>query len=73
MVLGNLWEPAVSPVNTTQACKSFVGISVTLHEAMGRSDMETAGSFTKETWLEQYFSAMETFSADGDDVLSGSS
>ena len=32
-----------------------------------------AYSFTKETWLEQYFSAMKNCSVDGDDVPSGSS
>ena len=30
--------------------------------------MDPAGSFNKEIWLEQHVGAMETFSADSDDV-----
>ena len=30
--------------------------------------MDSAGLFVNRTWLEQYFSTMEKFCADGDDV-----
>ena len=43
-------------------------VSVTLHEAHERSVVESAGLNVNETWLVQYFSAMEKISADGDDV-----
>ena len=44
-------------------------VSVKLHEAQSRSVVESASLFTNETWLVLYFSAMETFSADRDDVF----
>ena len=39
-----------------------------LHEAAEGSVVESAGFFNGETWLEQHFHAMETFSADSDEV-----
>ena len=35
---------------------------------LDRSVVESADFFISETWLEKHFSALETFSADSDDV-----
>ena len=53
-------------------CRHDIGVqiladvNVTLHEAAERSVVDSAGSFTGETWLEQHFRATETLGANSD-------
>ena len=47
----------------------FADVNVTLHVALERSAVESAGFCTSETWLEQYLHASETFGANNDDVF----
>ena len=54
------------PDDTILAHKFLAGVNVTLR--LERSVVDSADSFTGDTWLEQHFSVMETFSADSDDV-----
>ena len=57
---------AVPPDNTTLAYKILADVNVT--PRLERNDVDSAGSFTRDTGLEQHFHVKETFSADSDDV-----
>ena len=46
----------------------FFPTSAHFRKLTKRNVVESAGLFINETWLVQYFNAMEKLSADGDDV-----
>ena len=61
------WKMAVPRDNTTLAYNLADG-NITLRDVVERSVVESVGFFTGETWLESNVHAMETFSADSDEV-----
>ena len=62
------WKMAVPRVNTTLAYHPLWMSTSQFFGDLERSVVDPAGSFTSEIWLEHYFCAVETFSADSDDV-----
>ena len=61
------WKRCVPRDNTTLAY-NLADVNGTLHDVVDRSVVESAGFFTRGTWLDKHFHATETFGAIDDDV-----
>ena len=61
------WKRFVPRDNTTFAY-DLADVNGTLHDVLERSVVESAGFFTRRTWLDKHFHATETFGAINDDV-----
>ena len=56
--------PALRGKKDDIVAQIFAGVNVTLDDVLERSVVDSAGLLVNETWLVQYFSAMEMSSAD---------
>ena len=65
---GNSKVFVVSLDNTALTYGLLAGVHVTLHVALERSVVESAGFFANDTWMEKHFRSTETFGPIKDDV-----
>ena len=74
MRLGWSLPPTVKlcPPGNSHGVQLFADAQVTLHVALERSVVDSAGLCIRETLMEQYFPATTTFGANSEDVIVGS-